>query len=96
MTADQRQHLAGLVVNRRPNVGRGDYDRLKAVLHDAATHGPAAANRAGHPDFEAHLRGRIAWVAEANPARATRLRASFDRIDWAGAAPGTPPPGRRA
>jgi hypothetical protein len=82
MRSSQRQALAGLVVNERAQPSRADYDRLKAVLHDAARHGPASANRRGHPDFQAHLLGRIGWIAGANPARAEHLRAQFDAIDW--------------
>jgi retron-type reverse transcriptase len=81
-TAGQRQSVLGLVVNERPNVRRTEYDRLRAVLHDAARSGPVAANRAGHPDFRAHLLGRISWVAAANPGRAARLSRSFAAIDW--------------
>ncbi|MEA2283877.1 MAG: RNA-directed polymerase, partial [Solirubrobacteraceae bacterium] len=39
------QRVCGIVVNGRPNLARRDFDRLKAVLHDAALQGPAAANR---------------------------------------------------
>jgi RNA-directed DNA polymerase len=81
-TRAQRQLVTGLVVNERPNVTRADYDRLRAVLHDAATNGPTAANRHGHPDFRAHLLGRIAWAAAANPARAARLHTTFAAIPW--------------
>jgi RNA-directed DNA polymerase len=68
-----RQRLAGLIVNARPAVPREDYDRLRAVLHNAATHGLAAANRDGHPDFAAHLTGRVAWMAHQHPTRAAKL-----------------------
>jgi RNA-directed DNA polymerase len=68
-----RQLLAGLVVNARPAAPREDYDRLRAVLHDAGRHGLAAANRDGHPDFAAHLAGRVAWMAHRHPARAAKL-----------------------
>jgi RNA-directed DNA polymerase len=68
-----RQRLAGLVVNSRPAAPRDEYDRLRATLHDAATHGLAEANRDGHPDFAAHLTGRVAWVAHGHPARAAKL-----------------------
>ncbi len=44
--------------------------------------GPAAANRQGHPDFRAHLLGRITWVAATNPARAGKLHAAFAAIRW--------------
>lgn len=90
--AGERQVVAGLVVNDHPQAPRAEYDRLRAVLHDAATNGPSAANRAGHPDFRAHLLGRIGWVGTGNPARAARLRAGFAAIDWDGPAPGSPRP----
>jgi hypothetical protein len=44
-----RQLVCGVVVNERLNVPRGEYDLLKAILHDAARNGPAAANREGPP-----------------------------------------------
>ncbi len=69
----QRQLLTGLVVNTGPAGPREEYDRLRAVLHDAATHGLAEANRDGHPDFAAHLAGRVAWMSQGRPARAAKL-----------------------
>jgi hypothetical protein len=83
MPSSARQQLCGVVVNQHPNVPRRDYDLLKAILHDAARHGPAAANRAGHRDFAAHLLGRIAWVEQLNPARGRRLRERFEAVRWA-------------
>ena len=80
--AGQRQRLAGVVVNERPNVDRRQFDLLKATLHNAARLGPSSQNRAAHPAFQDHLRGRIAWVSQLNPARGERLMASFSDIDW--------------
>lgn len=80
--AGRRQTVTGIVVNAHPNVRRDEYDTLRAVLHNAAVHGPAGQNRAGHPDFRAHLAGRVSWVESVNPGRGARLRAVFDRIDW--------------
>jgi hypothetical protein len=85
MTQATRQQVTGVVVNAHPNVARDEFDRLKATLHNAARHGPAAQNREGVPDFRAHLLGRIAWVAWLNPARGARLRRLFDVIEWDGA-----------
>jgi RNA-directed DNA polymerase len=70
-------------VNARPNVVRSEYDQLKAILNNCARHGPASQNRAGVADFEAHLRGRISWVASLNPDRGDKLRRRFAAIDWA-------------
>ncbi len=81
-TSAQRQLVTGLVVNERLNVPRAEYDRLRAILHDAALHGPEAANRAGHPAFKEHLEGRVTWVGGVNEGRAARLRRALDRVDW--------------
>ena len=78
----RRQVVTGVVVNERPNVARADYDRLRAVLHEARVRGPEVANRHGHPDFRASLSGRVEWVASVNPQRGHRLRADLDAIDW--------------
>ena len=82
MRRGTRQVLAGAVVNARPNLARPEFDALKATLHNCLARGPVAQNRAGHPDFRAHLLGRIAHLGTLNPARAARLRATFDRIAW--------------
>ena len=82
VTRAGRQRVCGVVVNERTNVARHEYDRLKATLHNAAVRGPARENRAGVPDFRAHLLGRVAWVASLNPGRGERLLREFARIDW--------------
>jgi hypothetical protein len=80
--AHQRQRLAGLVVNVTPAVSRAEYDALRAELHNCLRTGPAEQNRAGHPDFKAHLRGRIAWIAATHPTRGARLLEMWQRISW--------------
>jgi hypothetical protein len=77
-----RQALTGVVVNERPNIRREEFDRLKAVLTNCARRGPALENRQGHPDFRAHLLGRIAYVKSLNSGRAAKLKSVFDRIHW--------------
>lgn len=82
MPQSARQRLAGVVVNRHPNVCRRDFDCLKALLHNCVRHGPQTQNREGHPDFQAHLAGSISHVAMLNPARGEKLRRLFERIKW--------------
>ncbi|WP_439691369.1 reverse transcriptase family protein [Curtobacterium sp. SP.BCo] len=77
-----RQSVTGVVVNERTAPGRREVDRLHAILHNAAEHGPASQNRAGHPEFRAHLLGRIGWVEQVHPGRSRRLREEFARIVW--------------
>jgi hypothetical protein len=74
--------VCGIVVNVRPNATRPEYDQLRAILHNTARDDPHSQNRAAVADFQAHLRGRISWVASLNPARGEKLRRAFDAIDW--------------
>ncbi|WP_367875096.1 reverse transcriptase family protein [Luteolibacter sp. Populi] len=78
----QKQHAAGLVLNEKPNIDRGEFDRLKAILTNCARLGPASQNRDGHADFAAHLQGKLAWVRFINPGKAAKLHAIYERVDW--------------
>jgi len=77
-----RQQLAGIVLNVHSNVPRCEFDRLKALLHNCARHGPQGQNRAGHSNFQAYLAGRISYVTMINHQRGQRLRELFDQIAW--------------
>jgi hypothetical protein len=81
-TRGSRQIVCGIVVNQRPNVPRAEYDRLRALLHNAARDGAGAQNRDRMPDLEAHVRGRIAWVSALNPGRGEKLARMFETVDW--------------
>ncbi|KWO37449.1 reverse transcriptase [Burkholderia sp. MSMB1459WGS] len=82
MRRGTRQQLAGVVVNRHPNLPRDTFDRLKAILTNCIRRGPASQNRDAHTDFRAHLAGRVAHATALNAARGAKLRALFDRIAW--------------
>jgi len=82
MRQGDRQQITGIVVNEHCNLGRAEFDRLKAILHHCATQGPAGQNRDGVADFRRHLDGRVAWAEQLNPARGTKLRRLFDEIEW--------------
>lgn len=78
-----RQQLAGIVVNVRPNLKRTDLDQLEAILFNCVRNGPVTQNRTKHPDFRAHLSGRVGWAEQvASTAHALRLRALFEDIVW--------------
>jgi RNA-directed DNA polymerase len=81
-TRSGRQQVLGLVVNERRSLDRRNLDLLEAILINCVRTSPAAQNRAGHPDFRAHLLGRLAWVAAAAPHKVAKLRVIFDAIDW--------------
>jgi RNA-directed DNA polymerase len=77
-----RQHLVGLVANQRVNVIRADFDRLKATLTNCVRFDPESQNRDAHPQFRAHLDGRVGFVESINPAKGRRLRILFEQIRW--------------
>lgn len=77
-----RQYLVGLSINRKPNLARRDFDRLKAVLTNCVRYGPAGQNREGHPFFRMHLEGRVSFVQMVNPQKAARLRVLLEKIEW--------------
>jgi RNA-directed DNA polymerase len=77
-----RQRLVGLVANQRMNVMRADFDRLKAILTNCVRLGPEGQNRDDHPQFRAHLEGRVGFVEMINPAKGKRLRGILEQIKW--------------
>lgn len=82
MTQGSRQRITGIVVNEKLAAPRAEVERLRAILHNCRRHGPATQNREGHPDFRAHLRGRVAWVSSLDPSKGARLQAMFNRVQW--------------
>ncbi|MFK7989504.1 MAG: reverse transcriptase domain-containing protein [Sandaracinaceae bacterium] len=70
MGRGRRQEVTGVTVNDKLALSRKDKRRLRATLHNAAKHGAASQNRAGHPDFPGYLRGMVAWACQVEPDRA--------------------------
>lgn len=80
--SNQRQTVTGVVVNSHCNIARPEFDRLKAILTNCARHGPRSQNRENLPDFQAHVRGRIAHVMQVSPRRGAKLLRLYQSIDW--------------
>ena len=74
------QVVTGIVVNDRPTVSRKTVRRLRAILHQAEREGLAAQNRDQRPNFEAWLRGQVAYVSMVDPVRGGSLRAALSRV----------------
>ena len=82
MTSATRQRVTGIVVNEKLSAPRADIERLRAILHNCRRFGPATQNRDNHPDFRAHLRGRVAWIQSLDPVKGARLHGMFEQIRW--------------
>ena len=77
-----RQRLADMVLNKRLNVPRHDFDRLKATLTNCIRFGLPSQNRSGHDHYRGHLEGRISFVEMVNLTNGSRLRKLFNQIEW--------------
>jgi retron-type reverse transcriptase len=80
--SNQRQTVTGVVVNSHCNIARSDFDRLKAILTNCVRQGPRSQNRENHPDFGAHLRGKVAHMMHVSPRRGAKLLKLYQAIDW--------------
>jgi RNA-directed DNA polymerase len=82
MTNAGRQRMLGLVVNEKTNVSRVEYDALRATLHNCVVHGVESQQGDEAVNYQAHLLGKIGWVAQANPERGAKLLAMYGQISW--------------
>jgi retron-type reverse transcriptase len=78
--AARRQMVTGIVVNDQLTLPRDEVRRLRAILHAAGKTGLAAQNRDGIPHFEAHLRGKLAYLHMVDPKKAAPMIAKFDAL----------------
>lgn len=76
----QKQRLVGTVVNKKINVDRQYYDALKATLTNCVRFGIDSQNHKKHPNFQAHLLGRINYVKSLNQYRGEKLEAIYKKI----------------
>lgn len=74
------QTVTGVVVNARPGAPRRLARRVRAILHRAKTEGRAAQNRERRKDFDAWLRGTIAYIGMLNERQAAPLRAAYEAV----------------
>ncbi|MEM7465930.1 MAG: reverse transcriptase family protein [Pseudomonadota bacterium] len=76
----QKQKIVGIVCNERINVDRKEYDNLKAILTNCVRDGITTQNRLNHPNFRAHLLGKIAYVKSLNQHKGEKLARIFEKI----------------
>ena len=70
---NQRQALCNITVNDKVNCSRKEYDELKAIIHNCQKYGFDSQNRHNHPNFQAHLLGRIQHLKSLNESRGEKL-----------------------
>jgi len=75
-----RQSVLGIGVNDKPGLRRREVRQLRAILHNARHTGLAAQNRDERPDFEAWLRGKLAYLAMIDPDRGRPMLAQLNAL----------------
>ena len=69
------------MVSSKTNVDRKYFDRLQAALPNCKRYGLSSQNRQGHPNFRAHLVGRIQYVKSLNKQKGLKLEQIFQQIN---------------
>lgn len=87
LRAGNQQRVTGLVVNDTVHVPREDRRRFRAILHNCARLGVAAASK-GRADFAAYLAGYAAYVQMVQPELGAAWSAEVARL--LAEAPGAP------
>ena len=82
MRKDTRQEVTGVLVNKKLNIPREEVRELRAILHNCRVYGPSTQTDASVEWFEQHLRGRINYIVQLNPAIGNQLLGEYNRIDW--------------
>ena len=72
--------MTGIVVNSKTNVDRKYFDTIKATLTNCKRYGLESQNRHGHPQFRAHLLGKIRYVKSLNVQKGLKLEQIYSDI----------------
>jgi len=82
LPARVKQVVTGVVVNRKTNVDKDYYRRVRAVVHNCLTKGPATQFEGDLRKAKNSLRGKISHVQKLNPSRGANLLRTFHLISW--------------
>lgn len=76
------QKVAGIVVNKKPSVGRKYKRQVRAILHNILKNGPIVENRENHPFFKQQILGKISHIINVEPKLGNKLKERFYSINW--------------
>jgi retron-type reverse transcriptase len=85
--AARRQEVTGIIVNDKLSLPREEIRTLRAMLHNAKKAGLAGQNRDAVPNFDAYVRGKIAYISMVDRAKGDKLLAAFNALSKSGEIP---------
>jgi RNA-directed DNA polymerase len=83
-----RKKVLGIVINRKPNIPKEDYRKLRAIVHNCNTRGfDTQYEKAGKKNVAAlmdYLQGKIGFVQFVNPEKGAKLMLEFQtaKANW--------------
>ena len=81
MPRSKRQEVTGYVVNRKVNISKEYYRKLRMIIHLCKVRGiRAVAGDMPLEKFRRSMMGRIQHIAEVNPERAKQLLEDFEDL----------------
>jgi len=83
-----RKRVLGVVINRKMNIPKEEYRKLRAIVHNCKEHGfDSQYKKAGKKNAQAlidYLQGKIGYVQFINPEKGAKLMSTFlEAKEWA-------------
>ena len=78
----QSQQVTGLVVNKKVNIPRKYYRRVRAIVHNCQVRGARSQNKDDDPLFKARLYGHAQYILGVNPRMGRILLDQLDLVNW--------------
>ena len=81
MRKTKRQKILGLIINEKVNMPKKEIEEVKRILHKAKNSGLETQNKNNHPNFRAHIAGRIVQIKIFNPDVGEKLWEKFRSLN---------------
>lgn len=80
-SAYYRRKLLGTVANKKPNIERQEYQRIRAMIHNCVVNGIESQHHQAGKDtpeeYLQYLRGKVSFIGQVNPEKGKKLRDSL-------------------
>lgn len=79
LRSSRRQEVTGVVVNEKINVSRKTRRQLRAIIHNIGKSSLESQNRSKRKNFDAYIKGMIAFVGMSNKSASLKLKQSYNK-----------------
>ena len=82
MRKGDSQTVTGIRVNKKVNVPRKYYRRIRAIIYNCQKYGVTSQISEETPNIREHLYGHAFYIMGINSAKGKRLLQELDKINW--------------